>query len=140
MIVVGYPCVGKSSVCKKNLRFIDLDYTNFNDFQSYVKVALDLERQGYIVFVSCHKAVRDRMRDVDYLLVYPSLELEEKWIERTEQRYNNDNREKYLKALERVKYLYKHDINTLEDLDKKKIVLQSMDYDLEELILRRCGR
>ena len=140
MIVVGYPCIGKSSVCKKNVRFIDLDYTNFKEFQTYIKVALDLDRQGYIVFVACHQAVRDRLREVDYLLVYPCLELEDEWIKRAEERYKNNKEEKYLKALERVKYLYKQDIETLNGVDKRKIILENTNYDLEELVLRRCGR
>ena len=41
---------------------------------------------------------------------------------------------------ERVKYLYKQDIETLNGVDKRKIILENTNYDLEELVLRRCGR
>lgn len=70
MIIIGYPGIGKSTLAGKDHKFIDLESSNFKIedersedwYKVYCKVAEDLSRQGYIVFVSSHLAVREALR------------------------------------------------------------------------------
>ena len=65
MIICGYPCIGKSTLAKTDLRFVDLESSNFKIpgdntdawAERYCKVAIDLHHQGYVVFVSTHDVV-----------------------------------------------------------------------------------
>ena len=66
MIVIGYQGIGKSTLAARNLKYIDLESSNFwfddpetkqrvrhsNWYEMYFNVAEDLSRQGYVVFVS----------------------------------------------------------------------------------------
>ena len=67
MIIIGYPGVGKSTLAGRYKEYIDLESSNWNGpdntkpdnwWWSYGKVAEDLSRQGYRVFVSCHPSVQ----------------------------------------------------------------------------------
>ena len=59
MIISCYPTVGKSTLSMKNNLIIDLDSKPFNSIKSkfsdwwkiYCDIALDLEKQGYIVLI-----------------------------------------------------------------------------------------
>ena len=66
MIIVGYPCIGKSTYAAGHpYRAIDLESSNFvkddNWVKSYCNVAIDLSRQGHVVFVSSHRSEERRV-------------------------------------------------------------------------------
>lgn len=102
MIVIGYQGIGKStlSLCLNDIGipFIDLESGCFwNDgvraddwYKSYVNIALDLARQGYNVFVSSHKQVREELLKSfrnDIYVCYPSKNLKQEWIMKLRDRY-----------------------------------------------------
>lgn len=97
MIIIGYPGVGKSSICGSKNGIIDLEssffhseYPNSTWVEPYVNVAVDLHRQGFTVCVSSHEAVRNMLRERpwgDVAMIYPDRNLKDAWIKRLENRY-----------------------------------------------------
>lgn len=130
MLIIGYPGIGKSSCCNLDSRFIDLESSNFihdlenlNWPKSYVNVALDLHRQGFIVFISSHYIVRDLLieefkkdKTLDsssLLIIYPTMELKEIWQERIQKRLDKTHLEKDKRAYNRVLNFFDQDIASL---------------------------
>lgn len=151
MIIIGYPGIGKSTLTTRSsivfgTRYIDLESSNWNDTEgkklpnwwySYCKVAEDLSRQGYRVFVSCHKEVQDYLKDSDeyVILCYPDIELRDVWIERLRCRYENDSSQKNKNALITAEKFYSQHINDLFLAPfKNKCVLRDMSYILDNEI------
>ena len=105
MIIIGYPGVGKSSICGSKNSIIDLEssffhseYVNINGtwIEPYVNVAADLHRQGFTVCISSHKAIRNMLIgrtlqgvniNTDVAMIYPDRSLKDEWIKRLENRY-----------------------------------------------------
>lgn len=102
MIIIGFPGIGKSSVARaydgdtNTTGYIDLESSNFvkddNWVKEYCDLAIDLELQGYNVFVSSHRAVREYLAErgdlfPDIIEVFPSKELRIDWLNRLESRY-----------------------------------------------------
>ena len=156
-IYIGYQGIGKSSLAGKHTGFIDLESSNFRLpggyrpqewYKYYVCCAYSLSSQGFDIFISSHKVVRDELHSQkkhDYLkstarifVVYPSLDLEDEWINKLHKRYLIDNSRKnhvaYLNALDR----YSDNILEMKDdawnYGFKEIEILSMDYNLRELI------
>lgn len=116
MIIIGFPCIGKSSVAHEAIHgytfsgFIDLESSNFikndNWVSEYCNVALDLSSQGYDVFVSSHESVRDYLSQFqdndDIIEVFPSLNMYDEWIRRLKNRYKNDSSDKNKRAYDYV--------------------------------------
>ena len=85
MIYVGYQGIGKSTLANKDLKYIDLESSNtFIDGERpkrweamYVNFAVCLSKQGYNVFISSHKVVRNEMlnRNIDFVSFVPSIAL-----------------------------------------------------------------
>ena len=146
MIIIGYPGVGKTSLAGRYNQYIDLESSNWNGpdntkpdmwWWSYGKVAEDLSRQGYRVFVSCHPSVQKYFEESnEYVMVlYPSLELKENWIKRVADRYDRDRSMKNLAALNNVELYYDNQIRLLDDSPfKNKLVLKDMNYTLDNEI------
>ena len=146
MIIIGYPGVGKTSLAGRYNQYIDLESSNWNSpdntkpdmwWWSYGKVAEDLSRQGYRVFVSCHPSVQKYFEESnEYVMVlYPSLELKEEWIKRVADRYDRDRSMKNLAALNNVELYYDNQIRLLDDSPfKNKLVLKDMNYTLDNEI------
>lgn len=142
MIYIGYQGVGKSSISGKN-NCIDLESGNFwtenkrNDdwYKIYCNIAEHLSKQGYLVFMSSHKVVREELnkRNVEFIVITPCLELKEKWIERLQNRYNDSKIEKDYKALANAQNCYEENIKDLLKEDKK-IVIKAINYSLINLI------
>ena len=71
MIVIGYQGIGKSTLAQKQFKYIDLESSALrrdgvrwhNWYEPYCLVAEWLSKQGYIVFVSSHKEVRDYLNE-----------------------------------------------------------------------------
>ena len=154
MIIVGFPGIGKSSVCSEQFNIdkscIDLESSNFSKQPGweidYVNVAMDLSRQGYIVFVSSHKEVRMALKSFaepsSVLLVFPALELEDMWLERLRNRYQSTHSTKNYKALEYMLNNYKSAVNDMwqDQLPHKLVLTEEHNLnDLRESINRYVG-
>ena len=110
MIIAGYPGIGKTTLAKANIEVIDLESSIFNKrkvdwFIDYVNVAVELNKQDYDVFISTHDEVLKYLDclDIEYLLIYPALNMRIDWIKKLIERMNNDNSVKNVKACERVR-------------------------------------
>ena len=142
MIYVGYQGIGKSSISGKN-NCIDLESGNFwvdgerkeDWYKIYCNIAEHLSNQGYKVFMSSHKVVRDELnkRKVYFKVICPSLHLKEQWIERLQKRYDKSQLEKDYKALMNAKDCYEENINDLSQ-ENNVIKIINIDYDLNKFI------
>lgn len=140
MILVGYPAIGKSS----SPEWVDLESSCFQVYgqkpdyweQMYVNVAESLDYQDLVIFMSSHKDVRDELarRGIPYTVVYPSLKLKESWIDRLCDRMETTLSDKDYKAYNRALNYYEEDIEELMQ-EERRIEIDSMDYNLEELVL-----
>lgn len=152
MIVVGYQGIGKSTLAGRDKSFIDLESGCFwvdekradDWYKPYCQVAVDLSDQGYIVFTSSHKEVRDLLPKLsnNVVVVYPDLGMKQGWIDKLEDRYKRTELEKDYKALMNAKDHYDENIKDLESCDiPYKIRLTNMGYDLEAIFdtLRNKG-
>lgn len=147
MIVVGYPGIGKSTLASRDYKYIDLESENFwidgeradDWYKPYCKIAEHLSAQGYIVFVSSHEVVRqylvENSREL-VVLVYPSIELKEAWINKLEKRYIKSGLEKDYKALINAKNKYVENIQELqESCIEYKLEINKLSYDLESMLI-----
>lgn len=147
MIVVGYQGIGKSTLAGRDYKYIDLESGNFwidgrradDWYKPYCKIAEYLSEQGYIVFVSSHEVVRqylvENSREL-VVLVYPSIELKEAWINKLEKRYIKSGLEKDYKALTNAKYSYVENIKELqESCIEYKLEINKPSYDLESMLI-----
>ena len=146
MIIIGYPGVGKTSLAGRYNQYIDLESSHFNDafgekpsgwFIPYCKVAEDLSKQGYRVFVSCHKEVQEYFsKSKEYVIVlYPAIELKEQWLDRVRKRFENEPSIKNAKALANVDEYYDIHIKSLMNSPfENKLVLDNMNYTLDNEI------
>ena len=154
MIIIGYPGVGKTSLAGRYHQYIDLESSHFNDafrekpdgwFIPYCKVAEDLSRQGYRVFVSCHREVQEYLYDcsTEYIMVlYPDIKLKEQWLDRVTKRYNSDPTMKNKKAMENVEKYWDMHINSLmnspfENKLELKDINYTLDNEIDNFILKR---
>ena len=123
MIIVGYPCIGKSTYANSHwYSVIDLESSNFikdgSWVESYCNVAIDLSKHGYDVFVSSHDAVRKQLLKGGHELIfaiYPSLEIKGEWIERLYNRYLNAELEKDCRAWQRAVSYYDEDVTAFKE-------------------------
>lgn len=123
MIIVGYPCIGKSTYANSHgYNVIDLESSNFikdgSWVESYCNVAIDLSKHGYDVFVSSHDTVRKQLLKSGYELIfaiYPSLEIKGEWIERLYNRYLNTELEKDYRAWQRALHHYDEDVASFKE-------------------------
>lgn len=142
MIYVGYQGIGKSSISGKN-NFIDLESSNFwvddkrvdDWYKMYVNIAEHLSNQGYKVFMSSHKVIREELtnRGIEFTVICPSLKLKEQWINRLQERFNKTRSTKDFKALKNAEEMYEENIKDLTS-EKNTIIITTIDYDLNDLI------
>ncbi len=123
MIIVGYPCIGKSTYAASHrYKAIDLESSNFikdgSWVESYCNVAIHLSEHGYDVFVSSHDAVRKQLLKSDYkdiFAIYPSIEIKEKWIKKLNYRFLLTEVDKDYRAWKRALHHYDEDIAKLKE-------------------------
>ena len=160
VIYICYQGVGKSSTVNECDFFIDLESSNFKDengyrtddwYVYYVNVAFDLASQGYSVFVSSHDVVRKRvsyMKDeyypnIDIYVVYPSVELKDKWIERLEKRYDENptkkNKIAYLNAKDRFSENIAEMKRDVDDFGFDKVEIDTCKYKLIDILPWKDG-
>lgn len=159
-IYICYQGVGKSSTVNECDFFIDLESSNFKDengyrtddwYVYYVNVAFDLASQGYSVFISSHDVVRKRvsyMKDeyypnIDIYVVYPSVELKYEWIERLENRYNENPTKKNKIAWLNAKDRFFENIVEMEkdadDFGFDKVEIDTCKYKLIDILPWKDG-
>ena len=150
MIYIGYPCIGKTTLAKEKNNFIDLESsyfsdsnpspkpyssilvvtennaacTNYNNYNTYCNLAIDLNNQNFNVFVSSHKQVTDYL--INYYknigqtsklcIIYPAEDLYADWSRRAFERYLKDKSDKNKRALDRILEHYAEDVNYLKKL------------------------
>ena len=148
VIVVGYPGIGKTTLSQTSDHFLDLESSCFRvdnehieDWEIvYCQVAVHLAKQGYVVFCSSHKIIRDRLWTMDLpdcvhkMCVVPSEDLKDKWIEKLKLRHE---RSRYLKdfyAYVRASERYIEDIKSIKNDFDVILELKSLEYDLEGLL------
>lgn len=145
MIISTFQGIGKSTLAKTDLKYIDLESSNFskensNWYLDYCRVAMDLDRQGYIVFVSAHKPVRDYLRQfeyIDYFMVMYDKSLKNFAVNKVKERYELTNSQKDYNAWKRADTSFDSIYNeVLEDSKQglKVCWIKSSDYNLKEEI------
>lgn len=160
VIYICYQGMGKSSTVNECDFFIDLESSNFKDengyrtddwYVYYVNVAFDLASQGYSVFISSHDVVRKRvsyMKDeyypnIDIYVVYPSVELKYEWIERLENRYNENPTKKNKIAWLNAKDRFFENIVEMEkdadDFGFDKVEIDTCKYKLIDILPWKDG-
>ena len=142
MIYVGYQGIGKSSIAGKD-NCIDLESGNFwvddirndNWYKEYCNIAEHLSNQGYKVFMSSHKIVREELnnRGIDFIVICPSLTLKDHWVKRLQERFDRTRSTKDFKALKNAEEMYEENIKDLTS-EKNTIVITTIDYDLLDKI------
>lgn len=167
MIIIGYQGIGKSSLAKGGNGFIDLESGNFwvshyrdgkmvdlrdpHWEEVYANMAVHLHQQGYNVFTSSHRIVRNCLKKHKELnengnlqsnvlaVVYPVLSLRDQWVEKLRQRYETTQLTKDYKAWKNAEEMYLENIQDLSDepLPIIHIPLTTIDYCLEDELARR---
>lgn len=145
MIIIGFPGIGKSSVTRayygdtNTTGYIDLESSNFVKDENWVKeycdIAIDLELQGYNVFVSSHKAVREYLaekQDIfpDIMEVFPSKEMCTEWLNRLELRYMKCKTAKNERALNYMRNNFDTAVDEMEHdaiIHKVRITKENMN-------------
>lgn len=92
-IVCGFAGIGKSYAAKRMPGVVDLESTPFKeDWDLYIDVATHMQKSGYTVLVSCHKELRNRLKErwIDYVVVVPMLSDKDVYLERYKQRGNDE--------------------------------------------------
>lgn len=146
MIVIGYQGIGKSTLAGRDNKFIDLESSNFwvdgkraeDWYKPYCQIAEHLSKQGYIVFTSSHEVIRKQLENSGEIIVvvYPSVELKDEWIDKLEERYAMSKLEKDYKALMNAVDRYEDNIKELSEYSHyRKLVITKMDYDLEASLI-----
>ena len=144
MIYVGYPGIGKSTLAKKDLKYIDLESCNTyvdgekpeNWEKLYINFAVDLSNQGYDVFVSSHKVVSEelKMRGEKFYAIVPAIELKDKWIEKLKNRYYNSGLPKDFRALMNADELYEKNVKDIINDCENCIVITDINYELKKML------
>ena len=155
MIITGFQGIGKSSVSKQHKSIIDLESSMFwknnpdgtksrpeDWYVYYIQMAVDLSKQGYIVFVSCHEPVRkyliENHENETICLIYPSPSIKDDWLKRLKIRYECSESDKDKAAYEFAKNNYDVSIELLQAEDYCYDAVKELDtitYDLNTLIL-----
>lgn len=151
MIFIGYQGIGKSTLAGKKAinKCIDLESGNFwvngkraeDWYVPYCNIALDLSSQGYNVFTSSHKEVREYLGEVGgekIAIIKPSYELKDEWIGRLKERYETSKLDKDFKAWKNAEDRYETNI---EEMVKDAIrygfytiTIEDMNYDLRKIV------
>lgn len=92
-IVCGFAGCGKSTAGHNIKGVVDLESTPFNkDWETYVRVANHMKKNGYKVLMSCHKELREELHNqgIEYLLAMPTINEKEIYLNRYKNRGNTD--------------------------------------------------
>lgn len=144
MIIVGYQGIGKSTLAGRGSNYIDLESGNFwvNGNRSddwyipYCQIANHLSQQGFDVFVSSHEVVRKELEksEEQVYVLFPSLDLKDKWIGKLRYRYEHTGLEKDFKALANAEDRYDENIKELMSCNLNRCEIKNIGYDLRTII------
>lgn len=145
LIIIGYQGIGKSSCASAFTSCIDLESGNFfvggkrswDWYIPYCQIAMNLANQGYVVFVSSHKEVREMLATMPLLpnvgkvvAFCPDRSMKEAWIERLRKRYEETGLHKDYKALKGAEAHFEENIRDLVNCPLPTYQPAAMDYDL----------
>lgn len=143
MIIVGYQGIGKSTLAGIN-NCIDLESGNFwvdgkradDWYKPYCQIANHLSEQGYTVFTSSHEVVRKELEKSKekVFVVFPAINLKDKWVIKLRDRYDSTGLDKDFKALANAEDRYKENISELMFGNLKFYEITDMDYNLKQII------
>lgn len=153
-IIVGYPGVGKSTMSRLSDNVVDLESSDWfigarraDDWEvTYCNVAMNLAKQGNVVFTSSHDGIRNRLMvmtrgsDVKLLYCYPAPVLQADWILKLKCRFENTQSEKDRKAYLNAKECYEGSIRKMINEGVDSILITCMDYDLEDMVLQKLQK
>ena len=121
LIISGFQGIGKSTYAGTHINAIDLESSNFDKsnpkwYIDYCKTALDLMEQGYIVFVSSHKIVRDYLlrQTPKYVMVCPTKAMKDVWITDLKDRYLMDRSSKNYRAWKSAEFDFDNNVDEIE--------------------------
>ncbi len=148
MVILGYQGIGKSTYCASSeKKVIDLESSIFrydngdrpNDwYKIYAKLALRLSSEGFIVFTSTHKEVRDAIKDYNKYLydnkeiiiaICPALHLKDLWVKRLSNRYDAHHTTKNYNAYINAALNYKENIRAIAVDIEKTYYINDIDFD-----------
>lgn len=153
LIVIGYQGIGKSTAAKHIPNGIDLESSLFkidnkrfdNWYMVYAKIAVNLARQGYIVFTSSHKEVVEEIESYgnelyDVFIICPHYKLQDKWVEKLRTRYRNDSSQKNCIAWKDAEENMREEVTWLASYTWiSHILLENMNYNLIGIINALCA-
>lgn len=90
-IICGFAGIGKSTLARTLENVVDLESTPFEkDWDRYVKVAKHMANNGYLVLLSCHKELREKLHEsgIDYVVAMPDKSMKEVYLNRYKNRKN----------------------------------------------------
>lgn len=155
MIIFGYPGIGKTTLTtsedyKTNFvnGVIDLDSSFFSDlddpfwYKRYTNLAEYISKQGYLVMISTHEKVVSSLKKSTEkkLIIVPSPDLKEKWVEKLDKRRQETGLFKDKKAYLHVKEHFDSDFEMLKKASEWPgydiLELDSMNYELSDVLNR----
>lgn len=150
MIFIGFPGIGKSTICNKLPDAIDLEssicrYNNGirpdNWEEIYCKYAIYLSEQGFKIFVSSHYKVQqilvEKAKTDSNIRIYgiaPNINLYEDWCEKLRKRYEDSGLSKDKRAYEHCKVWFEDSIKNMIYTIPNIYLIPSVEYDLEYIV------
>lgn len=153
-VYCGYPGIGKTSIGGQWIfnkedgydhPIVDMETSLMKSYSGsrpdnwvviYCNYVEDLINQGVNVMCSTHSDVRKELksRGIEYVNVFPSLNIKQYWLDRLQQRWKDDPIDKNKAAYDRAMEWYEHDIEDLMRNDKYIAIGIERGYDLKEVI------
>lgn len=153
MIVSAMPTIGKTTLSKSNHNVIDLDSGLFNDIKSnpnwictYCKIALYLERRGYVVMVSFNENIHQYLKEraQNYLMIAYDFSLKDYCLDKINQRLNDTERNWSLRTINWVINNFDTIVIRATEIAKENninlILLKDKNYNLNEIIMNQIDK
>lgn len=91
LLICGFAGIGKSTMAKKHAGWVDLESTPFKkDWKTYIRIAKHMADNGYNVMLSCHKELRQELRNqnIKYIVGMPKYNEKNLYLKRYSERGN----------------------------------------------------
>ena len=144
MIIIGYPGIGKSTIAGK-FNCIDLESSLFFDsngvrppkwFDYYYNIATSLSNQGYVVLISSHSSIINKLKNSNEQVVeiIPSPVLKYEWINKLKLRAEQSKSDKDFRAYLNCKDNFDSNISNMMNNKFDKFIIKDIDYKLDNII------